>query len=117
MNSATSAIDSDVAIDDLASDAAYMRALTESLEYKVDGASEAAACAETLAHDASLIRRAMLSLATAYDVHLGQSEHRVEQCYQTLNNRTKTNLYKSSVIHWPSCVRCDYKSGVKKLAS
>lgn len=75
----------------LTSHASYMRALKESLEFQVDAANRAAALAKTSAHDSALIRREMLSLATAYDDHLLMLEQSVEQCYQTLKQQNNNN--------------------------
>lgn len=73
---------------DFASEASYIRALTESLEYQLAVAAQNAAKASERSHDVVLLRQAMLSLATAYDNHLATLAQRVEKCYLTLKRQS-----------------------------
>lgn len=63
---------------------AYMRALTESLEFKLDCAEKYLVETERRAGDSRSIEKAMISLASAYDDHLSRLEQRVESCFQTI---------------------------------
>jgi len=75
--------------DDGAENGMYMRALTDSLERRLQLAKEAVLETENRAKDTASIQRAMLSLATAYDVHLEKLERRVEHCYVALQQQTE----------------------------
>jgi DNA mismatch repair protein MutS2 len=63
---------------------AYMRALTESLEFKLICAEDYLVEAENRAEDSRSIQKAMISLASAYDDHLSRLEQRIENCFQTI---------------------------------
>ena len=62
----------------------YMRALSSSLEKQVGMANQAKDEANKAAIDVARCRKAMMSLAAAYDGQLAQLEKKIENCYQQL---------------------------------
>lgn len=64
----------------------YLRALSDSLEKQLESAKNAALSSEQTAQDLLSIRKAMISLASAYDQQLKTLEQRLDRCYQELRN-------------------------------
>lgn len=78
-------------------DSAYFTALTESLENELEDAMEARKKVQALEFSSVRLQQAMKLLAVSYEDHLSRLEHRVEHCYQSLNQDDNLNGGKNSI--------------------